>query len=247
MSDPVRSAKPVALVTGAVGDIGSAVAAALLEAGVFVVATDLGLPEWSPTADGSVAARCDVTSEDDVAKLVARVGHELAGIDILVTCAGIEGPVARIEDYTLEDFRRVLDVNVTGTFLLLKHVLPAMRRQRSGSIVIMGSTAGLRGSPRLSGYITSKHAVVGLTKAAAAETAADGIRVNAVCPGPVTGRMISAIEAEVGQAEGPSSNRIPMGRYGRPEEIAVMVRHLALHAQFTTGSIIMVDGGRTAV
>jgi 3alpha(or 20beta)-hydroxysteroid dehydrogenase len=247
MSGSFSSAPPVALVTGASGDIGSAVVSALRAAGAVVVATDVQLPRWQAVDHNLVQARCDVTSSDDVSHLLALVEEELGRLDVVVTCAGIEGAAARIEDYPLDDFRRVLDVNVTGTFLVLGHALRLMRAQGSGSIVTIASTAGRRGSPMLSGYIASKHAVIGLTRAAAAETAADGIRVNAVCPGPVSGRMISAIDAAVGAPTGAGAVRTPMGRYGLPEEVAAMVRHLALDSPFSTGSIVMVDGGRTAV
>lgn len=141
-------------------------------------------------------------------------------------------------------------MNVDGCFLGLKYVLPVMYRQRSGSIVNTASTAGLRGGGGMIGYSASKHAVVGITKTAACEAAAHGVRVNAICPGPIEGRMIAAIGAEMGvaaDARAAIEAAVPAKRYGTAEEVAALVGFLASGgAGYCQGGCFTVDGGYTA-
>jgi NAD(P)-dependent dehydrogenase (short-subunit alcohol dehydrogenase family) len=149
-------------------------------------------------------------------------------IDVLYNNAGIEGDIAPIPKYSLETFRRVLDVNVVGVFLGLKHVLPVMLKRNKGSIINTASIAGLMGSPDIAVYSTSKHAVIGLTKSAALECAATGVRVNCVCPGLIDSRMLSAIIEGRNPGNAPVPNekiaeRIPARRLGQASEVASIV------------------------
>jgi NAD(P)-dependent dehydrogenase (short-subunit alcohol dehydrogenase family) len=166
--------------------------------------------------------------------------------------AGIEGDITPIVEYSVESFRRVLDVNVVGVFLGLKHVLPAMRRQNRGSIINTASIAGLIGSPDIAAYCASKHAVIGLTKSAALECAATSVRVNCVCPGMIDSRMLTAIVEgrNAGNAPVPTDkivDRIPARRLGQASEVASIVAFLASdEASYVSGSAYTVDGGRTA-
>jgi len=166
--------------------------------------------------------------------------------------AGIEGDIAPITQYSLESFRRVLDVNVVGVFLGMKHVLPVMLKQNKGSIVNTASIAGLIGSPDIAVYSASKHAVIGLTKSAAQECAKTGVRVNCVCPGLIDSRMLSAILDGRNPGNAPVPNervveRIPARRLGLASEVASIVAFLASdEASYVSGSAYTVDGGRTA-
>ena len=182
-----------ALITGATGGIGRATAAAFVSRGANVVLADLdraALDEMAAAIGPQAAvAVCDVTDEAQTAAAVALAAKTFGGIDVAVLNAGIEGKVGLIGDMALADFDRVMNVNVRGVFIGLSAVMPAMRAAgKGGSIVILSSTAGRRGTAALSPYITSKHAVVGLMKCAALEGAADTIRVNCVNPGPIETR-----------------------------------------------------------
>src|SRR6185312_15384356 len=173
-------------------------------------------------------------------------------VDCFFNNAGIEGKVSPIVDYDEAVFDAVLGVNVKGVFLGLKHVLPEMIRQGGGAIVNTASVAGLVGTPGMPAYVASKHAVIGLTKTAAGEVARQGIRVNAVCPGPVDTRMIHSLEAQLNPADPAAVGRRyqaaqPTGRYTTAEEIANTVLFLCSDlASNTTGAQYVVDGGRTA-
>ena len=158
-----------------------------------------------------------------------------------------------ITDYDEDVFDQVLAVNVKGVFLGLKHVLPVMRRQKSGTIVNTASVAGVVGSPGLCAYVASKHAVLGLTKVAAGENAREGIRVNAICPGPIDTRMIHAIEGMINPSDPALVEQryqasIPIGRYGTAQEVANLVMFLCSDLSGNiTGGHHLVDGGRTSV
>ena len=173
-------------------------------------------------------------------------------IDAFYNNAGIEGDIKPIPQYSLESFRRVLDVNVVGVFLGMKHVLPVMLKQNKGSIINTASIAGLMGSPHIAVYSASKHAVIGLTKSAAWECTGTGVRVNCVCPGLIDSRMLSTIfqARNGGNAPMPIEkmvDRIPARRLGQASEVASIVAFLASdEASYVSGSAYTVDGGRTA-
>ena len=178
----------------------------------------------------------------------AAVDH-FGRIDIFFNNAGIEGKVAPLVEQTLEDFEKVMNVNVRGVFLGLKHVLPLMMKQGSGSIINTSSVAGLAGWPGITPYVASKHAVVGLTKNAALEAASANVRVNSIHPSPVNTRMMRTIEAGAGKgstedAKETISQDIPLGRYGEVSDIANLVLFLASdESTFITGCQYRVDGG----
>ena len=200
----------------------------------------------------ALAITADVSDEDEVAKYVRAAIDKFGTIDVFYNNAGIEGEVAPITKYSLETFRRVLDVNVVGVFLGMKHVLPVMLKQNSGSIVNTASIAGLIGSPHIAVYSASKHAVIGLTRSASWECTGTNVRVNCVCPGLIDSRMLSAIlqGRNAGNAPTPDEKiveRIPARRLGQASEVASIVAFLASdEASYVSGSAYTVDGGRTA-
>jgi len=172
------------------------------------------------------------------------------GLDIAVLNAGIEGKVAPIGEMAVADFDQVMNVNVRGVFMGLSKAMPAMAT-KGGSIVILSSTAGRQGSPGLSPYITSKHAVMGLMKSAAMEGAEKNIRVNTVNPGPIDTRMMRQIEINA-SPDDPNAMKeallvgIPMKRYGTAQEVAEIISFLSSdRASYCTGNYYGVDGGRT--
>jgi len=243
-----------AVVTGAGGEIGHAICVRLAGDGAQVLAVDMDAARVDATvaavdAAGGRAHGCvaDVTDRASVARY-AEEGARLGGghIDLFANNAGIEGPVQHIPDYPEDDFDRVMAVNVRGVFLGLKHVLPRM--PDGGAVVNTASTAGVIGAAGLVAYIASKHAVVGITRTAALECAARRIRVNAVCPGPIEGRMMTSLEGGLGGAEARAAflASLPLGRYGRVEEVAAMVAFLLSdQAAFSTGGTYLLDGGQT--
>lgn len=246
----------VAIVTGGGGEIGGATARLLAERGFAVLVVDLDGDSASQTAaaitgaGGEASAFTGDVSDPEVAAGYVQVCQERYGPpQAFFNNAGYEGQVAALTDYRLEEFERTLTVNVRGVFLGLKHVIPAMRAGGGGAILNTASQAGLRGVANLSAYCASKHAVVGLSRAAALEEA-PWIRVNALAPGPTRMRMMEEIEAAVSAQGGEPSaftERIPMGRYGHPNEIAQFaVWLLADSPAFLTGAVLPIDGAMTA-
>jgi NAD(P)-dependent dehydrogenase (short-subunit alcohol dehydrogenase family) len=258
MSDRIRLDGRVAVVTGAAGHIGSATLRLLAERGARIVAVDRREQDLKtairelPASAQALAIAADVSDEDEVAGYVRAAVAQFGGIDVFHNNAGVEGDVAPITQYSLASFRRVLDVNVVGVFLGMKHVLPVMLRQNQGSIINTASIAGLIGSPDIAVYSASKHAVIGLTKSAALECVNTGVRVNCVCPGMIDSRMLSAIIAGRNPGNAPVPNeriveRIPARRLGQPSEVASIVAFLASdEASYVSGAAYTVDGARTA-
>ena len=249
----------VALVTGGGNGIGRAACVGFAQGGAKVVVVDRDGAAAEATAGivrqnggEALAVTADVTKAQEVKAYVKAAIDKYGRIDCFFNNAGIEGKVAPTADYDEAVFDAVIGVNVKGVFLGLRHVLPEMIRQGGGSIVNTASVAGLVGTPGMPAYVASKHAVIGLTKTAAGEVARQGIRVNAVCPGPVDTRMIHALEQQLAPDDPASITAkyqaaLPTGRYSTVEEIANMVLFLCSDlASNTTGGQFVVDSGRTA-
>lgn len=194
----------------------------------------------------------DVSRSEDVQGYVAAALESFGSIDVLFNNAGIEGAVAPIAEYPEDVFDEVIAVNLRGVFLGLRHVLPVMLRQGSGSIVNTGSLASERGLPLTAAYNASKHAVVGLTKTAAAEVGAAGVRVNAVLPGMIDTRMLRSLVDTMSGGDMEAGMQFvagvaPQGRTGTVEEVAAIVAFLASDAaSFVNGVAWPVDGGALA-
>ena len=252
----------VAVITGGAGGIGRAAAKLFTEEGATVLLVDVNevaLHDAVQTIGAHVAsyAVADTTQPEQVQYFVNMAVERHAGIDIFLANAGIEGVLQSITDYPLEVFDQVMAVNVRAVWLGLKYVIPVMRTRGGGSIIITSSTAGIRGGQGMSPYTTSKHAVIGLMRAAAQECAPLGIRVNTVNPAATETRMMRAIEemrtsaaggaVTVEQVKRRTASRIPLQRYGAPEEVARMMLFLASdESSFCTGGVYMVDGGMSA-
>ncbi|PLR73535.1 SDR family NAD(P)-dependent oxidoreductase [Bacillus sp. UMB0728] len=254
-----RLSDKVAVITGGAGGIGKETAKQFLNEGAKVVIVDLfqeSLDEAKAELDALgkvIAVQGDVTKEEDVKNYVQKAVDTFGRIDIFFNNAGIEGKVQPIAETELEDFLKVQNVNVAGAFLGLKHVIPVMTTQESGSIINTSSVAGFGGTPGVAPYVTSKHALVGLTKVAALEAAPFNIRVNSIHPSPVHTRMMRSLEAGFApdNAEGAQeqfAQGIPLGRYGESEDIASLVVFLASDdSKFITGSQYRIDGGMAAL
>ncbi|MBT6274770.1 MAG: glucose 1-dehydrogenase [Chromatiales bacterium] len=249
----------VALITGGGGGIGRATALGFTDRGAKVVVVDVDGQAAKATADivrqrggDAIELTADVTKSVDVKAYISATLDAYGRIDCFFNNAGIEGHVAPIAEYDEDTFDAVMNVNTKGIFLGLRHVIPVMLKQGGGSIVNTASVAGLVGSPGMSAYVASKHAVIGLTKVAAGEVSGQGIRVNAVCPGPIDTRMVHAIAEQVnpddpGAVQSNYEASIPLGRYGTAEEVANVVLFLSSDmAGNITGAQYVVDGGRTA-
>lgn len=254
----MRMEKKVVLITGATGGIGAAMAKQFLNQGASVFLTGRSPEKLADLADGLGAPAnvqtCVVDALDEAAveRSVAQCVETFGRIDSIIANAGTEGKVQPLEDYSVDDFNQTLLVNVTGIWLYLKHGLPPMREQNSGSFVAISSGAGSVGFPGLCPYAASKHAVNGMVKTACLENAGFGIRVNALAPGPTDTRMMESLGLQI-NAEDPTAfkdtvlSTIPMQRYGKVEEIANLAVFLASEeSSFCNGGIYMADGGFTA-
>jgi NAD(P)-dependent dehydrogenase (short-subunit alcohol dehydrogenase family) len=254
-SAPDRSfAGKVALVTGAASGIGRATALAFARAGARVIAADVDEAGGEETvrlvgaAGGeAVFVRTDVAHEEAVAGLVEAAVARFGRLDCAHNNAGREGTIGRLADCSREEWDGLLAVNLTGVWLCLKYEIAQMLRQGGGAIVNTSSTAGLKGSRTSPAYVASKHGVVGLTRKAALEYAADGIRVNAVCPAVVRTPLVERVFAVRPDLEATWRGAHPIGRFGTPEEVAAAVVWLCSDAAaFVTGHAMVVDGGMLA-
>lgn len=249
----------IAIVTGAARGIGLATALRLARDGADLVLFDLPGAPLEAAADAlrktkrrAVSFEGDVTRSDDWERVVALAAGEYGRLDILFNNAGIAGPICPLLDYPDDEFDRVMAVNVRGVFLGTKHAAAAMRDIGGGVIVNTSSVSGFGGGATIAAYVASKHAVHGLTKAAAAGLAPLGIRVNAVCPSPTETDMLDYLGKTMSPEDPAAFHREfaranPMGRYCRPEEVAAVVAFLASDdASYVNGALVPVDGGLLA-
>ncbi len=244
----------VTLITGAASGIGKATAQAFAREGAKLLLADTQEAEGNALAEslrreGAAAAflRCDVSRPAEVEGMVARVMSEFGRLDAACNNAGIEGPQSRTADCEEADWDRVIAVNLKSVWLCMKREIPAMLAGGGGAIVNMSSVAGLVGFPGLPAYVASKHGILGLTRTAALEYAGQGIRVNAVCPGVIHTPMIDRLVQEnAGMLQTLTAGE-PVGRMGKPEEIASAVVWLcSQESSFVTGHPLVVDGGWVA-
>ena len=196
------------------------------------------------TGGDALFVKCDVSVEADVKRMVEQTVVTFGSVDYAFNNAGIEGERGNVQDCTPENWNRVIDINIKGVWLCMKYQIPQMLKQGKGAIVNCSSVAGIIGFAGSAPYVASKHAVVGLTKTAALENATTGIRVNAVCPGVIDTPMVERVTGNVEEVEQQFIAMEPMGRMGKPEEIADAVLFLCSDAaSFMTGHSMPVDGG----
>ena len=249
--EPVRTV----LVTGAAGGIGTAIALTLARQGCRLLLTDHNVAALRDTQQQCQALgqhveiqALDVTCEENVAETIQHALARHGRLDGVVSNAGVAGVVQPIAEYPVDVFARTMAVNTTGTFLCLKYALPALCTSDSGSFVAIGSTSSIRGRAGLSGYVASKHAVLGLVRSAALETVGSNVRVNAVLPGPTQTAMIDAINVMAGQSDTAANQiqRAVSAPYGQPADVANMVAFLlSPQARHCNGAALVVDGGST--
>ena len=244
----------VALITGAAMGMGLATAQAFAEMGAAVVLADVNEDALQAAAEELVAAghqalaiRCNVVDEAQVAAMIEQTVATFGRLDAAFNNAGIMIPAVETANAKGEDFERVVAVNLRGVWNCMKYELRQMREQGNGCIVNNSSIAGLTASPRRASYGATKHGVLGLTKSAAVEYAAQGIRINAVCPGSIKTPMVTEMIDKGWITMDDMIGNLPIGRIGQPEEIASAVLWLCSPgASFVIGHALVVDGGFTA-
>jgi NAD(P)-dependent dehydrogenase (short-subunit alcohol dehydrogenase family) len=255
LSNSHRFTNQVALVTGGTSGIGRAAAIAFAREGAKVVVAGRRTAEGNATVKTITDAggealfiKTDVTHEEEISALIAQTLSRFGRLDIAFNNAGVEGSLGPITGQSVENYQHIFDANVKGVFLSLKHEIPAMLRTGGGAIINTSSVAGSIWFANFSLYVASKHAVIGLTKSAALEYAAQRIRVNAISPAAIQTDMLDrAFGAGESDNKKLLSSHHPVGRIGTPEEIADAVLYLAAPgASFVTGHDLLVDGGFTA-
>lgn len=247
-----------AIVTGAGNGIGRATAKAMAAAGAQVCVSDTlvedGLRTVSEITDAggkAIFVQADISNEEQVQKVVSETVSAFGGLDILVNNAGIGGGMKRLHEVNTEEFSRVVDVNLIGTFFMTKYAIPHFLKSGDGRIVNIASTYGLIGAPKAAAYCATKGAIINLTRQLAVDYGPDHIRVNAICPGYIDtslgrrGPTMSEADFTAATARREKAAAMqPLGRQAQPEEVANVALFLASDgASFMTGSIVTVDGG----
>lgn len=240
------------LITGACGAVGQACVSVLVERGARVMMTDR-VPPRGTLPEGVSFLPADVTDCEAIRSVVRTTVDRFGRLDATVLAAGVEGPVGPVEEIDEAALDSVLAVNLKGSLFALQAALGPMKAQRSGSIVALSSISGVIGSASLAAYTISKHAIIGLVRAAALEAAPSGVRINAVCPGPIDSEMMHRLDRALSErypdrVTGPgASSGLPLQRYVTADEVARMIAFLCSDdAAACTGGTYMVDGGFTA-
>lgn len=240
------------IITGGAGSVGLASAKALAAEGATIMLVDRDDQDLERATDdlgapGTLTAAADISDTGQTQAFIGQAVQAWGGIDVVFANAGVSGTNAATADFPEDIFDEVIDVNVRGTFLTLKHAIPHI--SDGGSIVVTSSIMGVRTRPGTVGYITSKHALIGMVRCVARELAGRNVRANVIAPGPLENEFQQTIEDRVSAAMGVDAtamlnNMIPLGRHGSAEEIAEAVLFLASdRSSFTTGAVLMADGG----
>lgn len=238
------------LVTGAGAGIGEACVNVLVERGASVLVSDINLEAAKKVAAAvvekggkAIANQCDVSKPEQVTAMIKAAVDAFGQLDFAVNNAGVVGKQIPIEDYALSDWERIININLGGTFYCMQEELRVFYPQGFGVIVNIASEASLKGSAADAVYTASKHGVAGLTKTAALEAAKRGVRVNAVCPGCIETQLVTEFTANSPELYEYGKNMMPVGRYGRPEEIGEAVAWLCSDASsLMMGHLMAVDG-----
>lgn len=241
---PSDEARPNrAIVLGAASGMGSAIAKRLASRGHRVVGLDLAQAKWPDGVDIGLKVAVDVTDAASVDSAFETSVEELGGLDIVVNCAGILGPVAPITEIDSASVERVIGTNLGGAFSITQAAMQRLLPRGYGRIVHIASIAGKEGNPQMSAYSASKAGVIGMVKSVAKETAASGVTINAIAPASIDTPLITAMTEERREVQ---RNLIPMGRFGTVEEIAALVDYVVSpEASFTTGFVFDASGGRS--
>ena len=252
-SEKESFAGKVAFVTGAANGIGRAAALAFAREGANVVVADVSEQDNQETARmveelgaRALAVRCDVTRAEDVKAALDKTVETFGGLDFAFNNAGVEQPIMPAADITEEEWERIIDIDLRGVFLCMKYEIPLLLKQGGGAIVNTSSGAGVKGIAGQAAYCAAKFGIVGLTKATALDYAKSNIRVNAVCPGIIDTPMMGRFSGGTPAGRKRVIAQEPVGRMGKPEEIAAAVVWLCSDAAaFVVGHAMVIDGGQT--